>query len=412
MAGNIKKRDAVMKSKRMVRKRKKKLNKYLLRRVLAILLFIFVILFVRFMMHLITNHNKEIPLTVLLNNELIHTIEPVYVDENKNIFFSKEDIQSLFDETMCYNEAEKELITTYNKHTALIKMDEPNVIINDAEIALEAPMKEIEGKIYLPIKDFAIVYDLEIDYIAENNRIIMDATSKEKIQATIIKKAKVKNKKGFWGKTVEKLDSGDTVIVLETLGNKKKIRTPLGNIGYISKEKLTNEITLRENLQEEKRDIKVFHNYSNISGIYDSVSIDENLLNVVVPIFFRIDKNNKVLDKTMSNTAAYANYMNWVNENRLVVLPTLENNQSVSATLLTYEQRNVVINALYAQIVKYQFKGININFETIDDINSFYRFIIELTPKFKESGLVVAVTMNDNLEKEKLAKIVDYVIDV
>ena len=401
-----------MKSKRMVRKRKKKLNKYLLRRVLAILLFIFVILFVRFMMHLITNHNKEIPLTVLLNNELIHTIEPVYVDENKNIFFSKEDIQSLFDETMCYNEAEKELITTYNKHTALIKMDEPNVIINDAEIALEAPMKEIEGKIYLPIKDFAIVYDLEIDYIAENNRIIMDATSKEKIQATIIKKAKVKNKKGFWGKTVEKLDSGDTVIVLETLGNKKKIRTPLGNIGYISKEKLTNEITLRENLQEEKRDIKVFHNYSNISGIYDSVSIDENLLNVVVPIFFRIDKNNKVLDKTMSNTAAYANYMNWVNENRLVVLPTLENNQSVSATLLTYEQRNVVINALYAQIVKYQFKGININFETIDDINSFYRFIIELTPKFKESGLVVAVTMNDNLEKEKLAKIVDYVIDV
>ena len=153
-----------MKSKRMVRKRKKKLNKYLLRRVLAILLFIFVILFVRFMMHLITNHNKEIPLTVLLNNELIHTIEPVYVDENKNIFFSKEDIQSLFDETMCYNEAEKELITTYNKHTALIKMDEPNVIINDAEIALEAPMKEIEGKIYLPIKDFAIVYDLEMSY--------------------------------------------------------------------------------------------------------------------------------------------------------------------------------------------------------------------------------------------------------
>ena len=116
----------------------------------------------------------------------------------------------------------------------------------------------------------------------------------------------------------------------------------------------------------------------------------------------------KILDKTTSGTAVYANYTKWVEVNNLNILPTLNNNVSVSSSLLTYSQRNQVINSLYEQIIKYQYKGININFETIDDLNSFYRFV---TPKFKESGLIVSVSLNKGLDKNKLEKIVDYVIE-
>lgn len=59
---------------------------------------------------------------------------------------------------------------------------------------------------------------------------------------------------------------------------------------------------------------------------------------------------------------------------------------------MTYTDRNKVINELYKKLVEHQFSGVNINFKKIDDVNSFNRFIIELTPRLKELGIKVAVT--------------------
>ena len=75
------------------------------------------------------NVNKE--LSILFNNEIIETLNKVIIDEEKNIYFSKEDIQKLFDDTIYFNEAEKELITTYNTHVALLKIDEEYGLIDD-----------------------------------------------------------------------------------------------------------------------------------------------------------------------------------------------------------------------------------------------------------------------------------------
>ena len=99
----------------------------------------------------------------------------VLQDENK-IYFSKEDIKDIFDANIYYNEAEKELITTYNKHVALLKVDENYMMVNDSHIDLNAKLIEMNNKVYLPINDLAIVYDIEIEYSKDNNRIIIDST--------------------------------------------------------------------------------------------------------------------------------------------------------------------------------------------------------------------------------------------
>lgn len=392
-------------------KKNKKLNKYFLRRIFAIAIVIILIIGIGSIIKKIKERNRYKELTILLNNEFIKTINEVIIDDNKNIYFSKDDIQSIFDETIYYNEAEKELITTFNKHIALLKVDENYMLVNDSNIELKGTLQEINGKIYLPITDLEIVYDIEIEYSEKSNRIIIDSISNKKIQAIINKNVKVKTKKGLFSKKIEKINAGEKVIVLDTSGRYKKIRTSLGNIGFVKNKKISDETTIREDMNDEKKKIKIYKEYSNISGIYDNITIDENNLNVVIPTFFYLDKNLKILDKTTSGTAVYANYISWVGENSLSILPTLNNSVSVSSSLLTYSQRNQVINSLYEQIIKYQYKGININFETIDDLNSFYRFVIELTPKFKESGLVVSVTLNKNLDKNKLEKIVDYIIE-
>ena len=62
-------------------------------------------------------------------------------------------------------------------------------------------------------------------------------------------------------------------------------------------------------------------------------------------------------------------------------------------------------------LIQYNYIGVNIEFNSIDDINSFYRFVLELMPRFREAGLKVAVTLNNNLDKSRLENVVDYIIE-
>ena len=392
-------------------KQKRKLNKLKVRRCLIVFFAILLLIIGIITVKINKEKNRYKDLTILLNNEFINLKNEPIIDADKNIFFSKEDIQNIFDNTLYYNEVEKELITTYNSHVALLKIDEEYAEINDETIELKGKMQEIDKKIYVPLTDLAIVYDLDIVYSQKSNRIIVDSILKSKVEASISKKTKVETKKGIFGKKIDKLLIGEVVTVLEKDGKYTKIRTPLGNIGYVKSKKLSNEKTIREEQKIDKKEIKVYRNYSNISGIYDNIEVDESKLNVVVPTFFYLDKNSKVLDQTTSATATYSIYKTWTDQNKLELLPRFTNNVAVSDNLLSYSQRSTVINSLRKYLVQYNYIGVNIEFGTIDDVNSFYRFILELVPRFKEVDLKVAVTLNDNLDKSRLENVVDYIIE-
>lgn len=392
-------------------KQKRKLNKLKVRRCLIVFFAILLLIIGIITVKINKEKNRYKDLTILLNNEFINLKNEPIIDADKNIFFSKEDIQNIFDNTLYYNEVEKELITTYNSHVALLKIDEEYAEINDETIELKGKMQEIDKKIYVPLTDLAIVYDLDIVYSQKSNRIIVDSILKSKVEASISKKTKVETKKGIFGKKIDKLLIGEVVTVLEKDGKYTKIRTPLGNIGYVKSKKLSNEKTIREEQKIDKKEIKVYRNYSNISGIYDNIEVDESKLNVVVPTFFYLDKNSKVLDQTTSTTATYSIYKTWTDQNKLELLPRFTNNVAVSDNLLSYSQRSTVINSLRKYLVQHNYIGVNIEFGTIDDVNSFYRFILELVPRFKEVDLKVAVTLNDNLDKSRLENVVDYIIE-
>ena len=199
-----------------------------------------------------SNPNKEYKsLTVLLNNELIETMDSVYIDEEENIYFSKEDIALLFDENIYYNEAEEELITTYTKHVALLKLDQDYGLIDDENIKLKGKLQEKDDAIYIPITDLQIVYDLEIKYSPKSNRVIMESTTEEKKVSTVIKRTELKEKKGLFSSKKENLIIGDKVVILEEDGNYKKVRTPLGNIGYIKTKRLSEETVVREKAKKD-----------------------------------------------------------------------------------------------------------------------------------------------------------------
>ena len=393
-------------------KEERKLNMQKVKACIIIAIAILLLIIISICAKINKNKNRYKELTILLNNQFIELTDEVVIDDNKNIFFSKDDIQNFFDATIYYNEAEKELITTYNTHVALLKVDEEYAEINDETIKLNGKLYETKNDVYMPILDLAEVYDLEINYSSKSNRIIMDSITKQKTEATVMKRNHVKTRKGIFGKKLEKVIIGDKLVVIENDGKYKKVRTALGNIGYIKEDILSAEKKIREDKKYNLKEINVYRNYSNISGIYDNIEkIDDKKLNVVVPTFFYLEKNSKVLDKTTSTTATYSVYKNWVDSNNLQILPTFSNNESVSNNLLSYSQRSSVINDLRTKVLKYNYAGINIEFNSINDVNSFYRFILELVPRFKEEGLLVAVTLNNNLDKSRLEGVVDYILE-
>lgn len=390
-----------------MKKQSKKLNVKRCIMTFLILLAIIILFF-----SIIGKNDKYEELTILFNNKFIELSDEVIIDENQNIFFSKDDIQKIFDDTIYYNDAEKELITTGNTYVALLKVDEKYALINDENVELKDKLREKNKEIYVPLNDIQTVYDVEVSYSSKTNRIIIDSTLNKKVEANLVKRAKLKNRKGLFGKKIENLIVGNKVTILEEDGKYKKIKTENGNIGYLKNQKLSDETIIREDTIYEKCKIKAYSNYSNISGVYENVSnLDDEYINCVIPTFFYVEKDSKVLDKTTSTTATYAVYKNWADVNKLTILPTFSNHEEVSNCLLSYSQRSQVINELIRYVKEHQYIGININFNSIDDINSFYRFIIELSPRFKNEGLKVTVTLNKNIDKKKIEKIVDYIIE-
>lgn len=330
--------------------KRNKTNKYLLRRVGAIIFILLLIILIFIIISSITKKENYEEISILLDNELVTLENEVFV-QNDIIYVSKSDIKNMFDENILYIEEEQEIVTTFNKHIALLKVGETYMFVNDTVVSLKGELKEISGEIYIPITDLEIVYDIEIEYLSETKRAIIDFITKEKKQSITLKNVNVKNEMGLFSKTIEKIKRSEYVIVLETVGEYKKIRTPLGNIGYVKENKTSDETILRESMIDEE---------------------PENDINSLV---------------------------------------MLKNSKNVSSILSTYSERNEVIKEAYSEVINNGYKGININFEKIDDLVSFYRLIIEITPRFKEAGLVVAVTLNDSLDIEGLEKIVNYIIE-
>lgn len=192
--------------------KKKKIN--VKRCVIALAIFIIIVMLIIFN---ILKEDTPKELSILMDNEIIELKDKVIIDEEKNIFFSKEDVQEIFDDKMYYNEVEEELITTYNKHVALLKIGEKYTEINDETVELKGTLQKVEEKIYLPITDLEVVYDIEIDYSEKNNRIIIDSIKNKKIESTISQRTNLKSSKGLFSKKIEKLIIGDKIIVLETV---------------------------------------------------------------------------------------------------------------------------------------------------------------------------------------------------
>ena len=398
---------------KMTGKKPRKFTNTRLFKILRIVLIIGIIIVIaNIISSLIRNRTPE-DISLIIGENKVELKDKLLIDENDNIYISKDDVANLYDENIYYNDDEQTLITTYNKHVAKLVIGQTTMEVNSTQVAIKGTLKFEDKMLYLPLLDLKDVYDFEYQYNKDRNVLIIDSISTEKSQAVVVKSTKIKEEPKTFSSSLEKISKSDGayVTVFETDGDYTKVRTAAGNIGYIKTDKLGEIEIVRENMEEDILDnINILNEYDIVTS-YDNVSIDSNYTNIVIPNLFNINENLEVESVIDLSSDTYQNYVSWAEANKIDICADVTLSGSMNSICSDYTSRTCLINLLYNQFVSNNISMICIDFDNIDDTEGFYRFVIELTPRFKEAGYRVLVKYKDGLDKERLEKIVDYVVE-
>ena len=359
----------------------------------------------------------------------------IFMDENEIVYLSKEDIANFYDEFIYYDEKYNQIITTSNDKIMIIKLNSDEKEINGVETKLKNKVIKKDNKYFIPFSELEEIYNVKVNYIKETNTIVIDSLDRKLTVAESKKKNNIKNNYSIFSKTVEKISEGEKLAIVPLTDEQRKnipetwikVRTEKGNLGYVKKDSINEEIVIRE-AEEKTKQIEgkislVWDYFSEYSTAPNRTGTKIEGINVVSPSFFYLEKLGKGnLLENVDNSGK--NYISWAHSNGYKVWPIVSNNsmqETTSEIMNDYELRKKLINQILEYVKKYNLDGVNINFENMkeEDKSLFSRFLIELTPRMKEIGKVVSVDVTEPdgspewslcFDRNVLGKVVDYMM--
>ncbi len=380
-----------------IEKKKKRIIKTFLTIVIIIVLGIIALIANNF---IILDKNKNTNL-VINNKNVTSNLKNNVLIENGTIYLSEPDIANFFDKHIYEDTEINKVITTYEKKIATIGFEENEIEINGSNKNIYAHAIKKDNVTYLPISEMADVYNVEIANIDDTKVVTMDSLDREQKRAIANSSVSVKSTTNFISKTVDRIKKGDCVIVVSSDKGWAKIRTANGKLGYIKSKKIENEFTVRENMEEEKQiSGKVnltWDYYSQYGSAPDRSGTTIDGVNVVSPAFFYLDTDGELKENVGQKGKAY---IEWAHNNGYKIWPMVQNAEAASSSLSitseimnSYAKRQKLIESIVNKCVEYKLDGVNIDFENMkqEDKDMFSRFIIELTPRLKEIGMVTSV---------------------
>lgn len=376
--------------------------------------------------NIIVDKNKSINL-VINNKNVTSNLKKEIIIENDNIYISKQDLGNFFDKYIYEDTENNNIVTTYNNKIASISLEKNKININGSTKNTYAHAENKEGTIYVPITELKDVYGIEIKYLPDSKVLTIDSTSKEQKKGIITKNVSVKSSTKFISKTIDKVKKGSYVIVVSEDKGYTKIRTENGKVGYVKTNKVANTVVVREEMQETKqiegKVNMVWDYYSEVASAPDRTGVTMDGVNVVSPAFFHLNTSGELTENVGTQGQAY---IDWAHSNGYKVWPMVQNagNGMLNVTsdiMNDYNKRQKLINQIVNYCVKYKLDGINIDFENMkkEDKDMYSRFIIELTPRLKDMGIVVSVdvTAPDGSEtwslcfdRNVIGDVADYII--
>ena len=404
-----------------------------IKKILIIAIVLFVLIFILIKAENFIKEKTYDNISLIINNtnvtgRLKHEIKI----EDGTIYVSMDDMENFFDKYIYIEDETNEIITTYEDKIASIGFEANKLTLNGSTKKINAHAIKEEDIVYMPISEMADVYNIEISNIEKTKVITADSLDREQIKAEVKTKISVKEKREIFSKTVDKIEKGETVIVVKNDGEISqkgytKIRTQNGKVGYVKTSKLEDIKTTREAKEKTKQingKVNMFWDYySQYVKAPDRTGQTVEGVNVVSPSFFYLDKNDGTLKENVGE--AGTSYIEWAHSNGYKVWPMVSNSDAgikITSTILnSYKKRQELIQNIVEKCAQYDIDGINIDFENMyeADKDKYSRFIIELVPRMLEMGIVtsVDVTAPDGdpnwslcFDRNVLGNVADYLV--
>ena len=253
----------------------------------------------------------------------------LYINENKTVYMSEEDVRELFDENIYYDQQYNQIITTSYTKVANIEIEEKQMNVNDSKVNMLDAIIKINDKIYLPISDMELVYNIKIKYIEETNRVVIENLNRGLIKATVTDNASIKFKQRSLSKDVGEVVKGEQVSCYYTTSRGwRQIRTENGTVGYVKANKLDDEYIIRQDMEQKQKAKKI------------KIDLSQNQFNYT-------DENGEVKLWQTINLKSMSN--------------------DIEEMLKDYKTRTQTIDVVMNLLGGNDIKGININFDGIED---------------------------------------------
>ena len=335
--------------------------------------------------------------------------------------------RAILNDKFYYSDDEK--LLSYALPTEIVYANFENVDNNGKPLLLES-----DGKVYLSIETIKAYTDIWVDSYTDSEikKVYINNTFGNYDVAKIKSKSGLRVDADNWSASIEgiELKKDENVTIVEQNEKWYKVFTQSGLMGYVKKNHLKNFT------QAERQSAFVKPEYTSISmdekvvlgwhqvtttaanSGMEKVVANTSGMNVISPTWFKLSDN-----KGNYTSIASKDYVDAAHKKNLQVWPLIDNFSKDISTLKILSSsanRKNLISNLIADAKKYGFDGINIDFESLTQDNAphFIQFIRELSVSCRNNKIVLSVDVpipasyNMYYERDKLAEVVDYVINM
>ena len=228
-----------------------------------------------------------------------------------------------------------------------------HMFVNGVREKIKGSVMDKEGVYYFPISELENVYNIEVSYLESVNRLDIEKMSEAKVVAIVNKTVKLKYKMTNISKTIEELNQGDNVTIVQDMNNGwLRVKTSDYAIGYVKKSKLVNIKNERYDLaKNDYIDFKIEN--ANIVEINDDIYKDFE--DRISKYDSRQLMEKEILDKAIKEIS--------------------RNSQNV---------------------------GVKINITSVNNVDNYYKFLKELRAHVNNVGVCLIVVGQPNLDSNSL----------
>jgi spore germination protein YaaH len=359
--------------------------------------------------------------------------EDVAMVKDERVYLPFSFMQEVIDPSLQYDQGSASFILTTQSKVIQLKNTRLENFINSEVVELEVPaVLENDGVKYISYDSVKSFYPYVVNYITENGFVViqkdMAALTYGKVTSDKMSKLRLRKEPTFKSPYVDEVNKNEQVTIEGEEESFYYVRRKNGVAGFLNKEdiRLTGTKIVSVEYEKDLQPPPPLQWPINLTweAVYTKTPNPENIpdmpgLNVVSPTWFKVKNDQGDIGNLGSKT-----YSDWAHKKGLHVWGLFSNDFDPDKThtvLKDFETRNKMIIQLLHYAEMYELDGLNLDFENVnvEDGPLLTQFARELTPYFHEAGMPVSLDItfissspnwSQFYEREKLAKIVDYLI--